>query len=245
MMEEEKPFYIIPAIDLIDGKCVRLKQGDYNQKKVYNENPLEVAKSFEDAGIKRLHLVDLDGAKAKRIVNWKVLERIASHTRLKIDFGGGLRSNEDLMIAFNSGAYQITGGSIAVKSPETFKDWLKSYGADRVILGSDAKSGKIAINGWQEGTDHSLMDFLKDYVIEGVKYTICTDIDKDGMEQGPSFQLYQEILSEIPSLKLIASGGVTSLDDLVQLKEMGLYGAVVGKAIYEGKIQLKDLASFA
>lgn len=244
-MDQEQAFYIIPAIDLIDGKCVRLKQGDYNQKKIYNEHPLEVAKSFEDAGIKRLHLVDLDGAKAKKIVNWKVLEQISSNTQLKIDFGGGLRSNEDLMIAFNSGAYQVTGGSIAVKSPNTFNEWLKNYGADRIILGSDAKAGKIAINGWQEGTSFSVMDFLKDYAIKGVKYTICTDIEKDGMEQGPSFQLYQEILEQIPSLKLIASGGVTSLDDLVKLKEMGLYGAVVGKAIYEGSVQLKDLAKFA
>lgn len=245
MENQQKPFYIIPAIDLIDGKCVRLTQGDYNQKKVYNENPLEVAKSFEDAGIRKLHLVDLDGAKAKRIVNWKVLEQISSNTNLKIDFGGGLRSDEDLQIAFTSGANQVTGGSVAVKSPEVFRKWLHKYGSDRIILGSDAKAGKIAINGWQESTSHSLMDFLQDYVIEGVKYTICTDIEKDGMEQGPSFELYQEILEKLPTLRLIASGGVTSIDDLQRLREIGLHGAIVGKAIYEGKISLKDLAKFA
>jgi len=241
---KQEAFYIIPAIDLIDGKCVRLTQGDYNQKKVYNENPLEVAKSFEAAGIRRLHLVDLDGAKAKKIINWKVLESIATHTQLKIDFGGGLRSDEDLQIAFNSGANQVTGGSIAVKAPRTFRQWLHTYGSNRIILGSDAKSGKIAINGWQEGTDLSLLDFLKDYVDEGVKYTICTDIDKDGMEQGPSFELYRQIKEALPSLRLIASGGVSSIEDLEQLRSLGLYGAVIGKAIYEGHITLQDIADF-
>ena len=244
-MDNKNEFYIIPAIDLIDGKCVRLTQGDYNQKKIYNENPVEVAKSFEDAGIKRLHLVDLDGAKAKKIVNWKVLESISSQTELQIDFGGGLRSHEDLKIAFDSGAYQVTGGSIAVKSPETFESWLSTYGADRIILGSDAKAGKIAINGWQEGTSLDLLDFLKSYVNKGVSYTICTDIEKDGMGQGPSFKLYKEIQEHIPTINLIASGGVSSLDDLNKLREMGIFGAIVGKAIYEGNIQLKDLASFA
>lgn len=242
---KNKEFYIIPAIDLIDGKCVRLKQGDYNQKKVYNENPLEVAKSFEDAGIKRLHLVDLDGAKAKKIVNWKVLEQISSNTQLKIDFGGGLRSDADLKVAFESGAHQVTGGSIAVKSPETFESWLTKFGSEKIILGSDAKAGKIAINGWQEGTEHSVMEFLQNYMAKGVQYTICTDIEKDGMEQGPSFDLYQEIMTQMPELNLIASGGVTTVADLEKLQEMGLYGAIVGKAIYEGSIQLKALADFA
>ena len=238
-------FYIIPAIDLIDGKCVRLTQGDYNQKKVYNENPVEVAKSFEDVGIKRLHLVDLDGAKAKEIVNWKVLEAISSQTNLTIDFGGGVRTDKDIEIAFNSGASQVTGGSIAVNNPQIFEKWLNQYGSEKLILGADAKAGKIAINGWQEGTELPTISFIKQYVEKGVSYAICTDIEKDGMQQGPSFELYNDILKEIPSLKLIASGGVSSIEDLEKLAENGLYGAIVGKAIYEGAISLKELANFA
>jgi len=238
-------FYIIPAIDLIDGKCVRLTQGDYSQKKIYNENPVEVAKSFEDVGIKRLHLVDLDGAKAKHIINWKVLEDISNATSLIIDFGGGVRTDKDIEIAFNSGASQVTGGSIAVKSPEVFEGWLQKYGSEKLILGADAKAGKIAINGWQEGTELEVISFIQKYMEKGVNYAICTDIEKDGMQEGPSFQLYQEILEAVPSLKLIASGGVSSLADLETLKADGLYGAIVGKAIYEGAISLSDLAKFS
>lgn len=237
-------FYIIPAIDLIDGKCVRLTQGDYNQKKIYNENPVEVAKSFEDAGIKRLHLVDLDGAKAKTIVNWRVLEAISNQTNLTIDFGGGIRTDKDIETAFNHGASQITGGSIAVKNPVLFGGWLERYQSEKIILGADAKFGKIAINGWQESTETNVIDFIQNYAEKGIQYAICTDIEKDGMESGPSFKLYNDILKRIPRLKLIASGGVSSLADLEKLKEDGLYGAIVGKAIYEGSISLKDLAKF-
>ena len=236
------PFYIIPAIDLIDGKCVRLTQGDYNQKKVYNEDPVAVAQSFEDAGIMRLHLVDLDGAKAKKIVNWRVLEDIANKTNLHIDFGGGIRSNKDVAIAFDAGARQITGGSIAVKDPETFLGWLDRYGPERIILGADAKAGKIAINGWQESTEQSLSEYIAHYLKKGISYAICTDIEKDGMQQGPSFELYESLLKEHTSLRLIASGGVGSLEDLQKLKQMGLHGAIVGKAIYEGSINLQELA---
>ncbi|MEL6926449.1 MAG: 1-(5-phosphoribosyl)-5-[(5-phosphoribosylamino)methylideneamino] imidazole-4-carboxamide isomerase, partial [Bacteroidota bacterium] len=198
---------IIPAIDIIEGKCVRLTQGDYKQKKVYNENPLEVAKSFEAAGITRLHLVDLDGAKAKHIVNWRVLETIAGQTSLTIDFGGGLKSDEDARIAFEAGAAQITGGSIAVKDPDTFMGWLETYGADKIILGADVKDEKIAISGWQEKTEIDLFDFLADYFQKGLRYVICTDIAKDGLLQGSSVGLYRKINARFPDIKLIASGG--------------------------------------
>ena len=233
--------YIIPAIDIIEGKCVRLTHGDYNQKKIYNENPLEVAKEFEGAGIERLHLVDLDGAKAKHIVNWKVLEKIAAKTNLTIDFGGGIKTNKDAEIAFNSGATQITGGSIAVKDSATFEGWLEKYGSDKIILGADCKDEKIAISGWQETTTHHLFDFLKGYIDKGVQYVICTDIAKDGALQGTSVDLYKKIRNEFPDLKLIASGGVTDMSDVEALTEIGCYGAIIGKAIYEGKIQLKEL----
>lgn len=236
--------YIIPAIDIIDGKCVRLTQGDYNQKKEYNSNPLEVAKSFEDAGLKRLHLVDLDGAKQKKIVNYKVLENIATHTNLIIDFGGGVQSDADIELAFNSGAAQITGGSIAVKNPQLFESWLNRLGREKIILGADVKNKQIAISGWEEKTDLEIITFLKNYVQKGVQYVICTDVSKDGLLQGTSLELYQEIRKEFPDLNLIASGGVTTLDDLKQLKRMGVFGAIVGKAIYEGTIKLKDLAEF-
>ena len=232
---------IIPAIDIIDGKCVRLTQGDYAQKKVYNENPLEVAKEFEAAGITNLHLVDLDGAKASRIINYKVLEKIASQTNLKIDFGGGLKSNEDLKIAFDSGANQITGGTIAVKNPELFLSWLEKYGSEKIILGADVKNEKIATNGWQEESDIELFDFLKIYLESGVEYVICTDISKDGLLQGSAIDLYAKIKSEFPKIKLIASGGVVSIEELEKLKELNMYGAIVGKAIYEGNILLSDL----
>lgn len=235
---------IIPAIDLIDGKCVRLTQGDYNQKKQYNENPLEVAKAFEDAGIKRLHLVDLDGAKQKKIVNHKVLELLTSKTGLIIDFGGGIQSNEDIKLAFDCGASQITGGSIAVKNPELFESWFEKYGGEKIILGADTKSGFIAVSGWQETSEISVLDLIKKYKALGAKYSICTDVAKDGLLQGPSFDLYETILKEFPDLNLIASGGVTTLDDLKKLKAGGLYGAIVGKAFYEGHLSLKDLSTF-
>ena len=233
--------YNIPAIDIIEGKCVRLTQGDYQQKKVYNENPLEVAKQFEGAGIERLHLVDLDGAKASTIINYKVLERIATKTSLKIDFGGGLKSDEDVRIAFESGANQITGGTVAVKMPDLFLSWIEKYGPEKIILGADVKEGKIAISGWQEQSSLELFSFLKDYSSKGIQYVICTDVSKDGMLAGSAVELYTEILSTFPDLKLIASGGISHLEELEQLKEIGCFGAIIGKAIYEGKIALNEL----
>jgi len=231
---------IIPAIDIIDGKCVRLSKGDYNTKKVYNENPLEVAKEFEDNGIQYLHLVDLDGAKSKHIVNYKILETISSQTNLKIDFGGGLKSDEDLKIAFESGANQITGGSIAANNPEVFIKWLTQYGNEKIILGADCMNRKIATNGWLESSELDVVDFIKDYQTKGIDYVICTDIAKDGMLQGTSNDLYKEIINET-NVKLIASGGVATIDDLIKVKEIGCQGAIVGKAIYEGNITLKEL----
>lgn len=232
---------IIPAIDIIDAKCVRLSQGDYAQKKIYNENPLEVAKEFEANGIKRLHLVDLDGAKSSRIVNYKVLENIATHTNLTIDFGGGLKTDEDLRIAFESGASMVTGGSIAVKNRDVFLSWLKKYGSEKIILGADAKNENIAVSGWQEGTSLNLFDFLKGYVAEGVSKIICTDISKDGMLQGSNVDLYVKIKSQFPNLYVIASGGISSIDDILSLNDNGIDAVITGKAIYEGKITLKDL----
>jgi phosphoribosylformimino-5-aminoimidazole carboxamide ribotide isomerase len=234
---------IIPAIDIIEGKCVRLTKGDYSTQKTYNENPLEVAKAFEAHGIAYLHLVDLDGAKAKHIVNHKVLENIASKTQLKIDFGGGLKSDEDLHIAFECGAQQITGGSIAVKEPQVFNQWLKDYGSDKIILGADVKNEWIATDGWTKTSSLSLFDFLEDYQKQGVKYTICTDISKDGMLMGPAFDLYQKILGQT-DLKLIASGGVSSIEDLPRLAALGCEGSILGKAIYENRISLKALEHF-
>jgi phosphoribosylformimino-5-aminoimidazole carboxamide ribotide isomerase len=236
---------IIPAIDIIEGKCVRLTNGDYSTKKIYNENPLEVAKAFEGIGIQYLHLVDLDGAKAKHIVNYKVLEQIASKTTLKIDFGGGLKSDEDLHIAFNSGAKQITGGSIAIKNPKTFEKWLSKYGAVKIILGADCKNEKIAVSGWQEESDIDVIPLIKSYENKGLKYVICTDIAKDGMLEGPSFDLYKRILKESRDIKLIASGGVASIDDLNALEDIGCEGAIIGKAIYEGHIRLSDLETYS
>lgn len=235
---------LIPAIDLIDAKCVRLSQGDYAQTKVYNENPLEVAKAFEDVGIRRLHLVDLDGAKAHHIVNYRVLENIATHTSLEIDFGGGLKSDEDLRIAFECGAKMLTGGSIAVKSPELFEKWLQKYGGERIILGSDVKDEKIAINGWQDKTDIDIWSFLADYQAKGVRKTICTDIAFDGMLAGPSIALYRKIIERFPDLYLIASGGVSGMDDIHCLQEAGLPAVIFGKAIYEGRISLQELSIF-
>ena len=236
---------IIPAIDLIEGKCVRLTQGDYGQKKIYNENPLEVAQQFEDAGLKRLHLVDLDGAKAKKVVNWKVLETIASKTSLHVDFGGGVQSDDDLKIAFESGAKQVTGGSIAVKQPDLFEHWLKTYGGDRIILGADAKNEKIAVSGWEEGTSIWVYDFVEEYVAKGVKYTISTDVAKDGLLQGPSFDLYKNLQDKCPDLNIIASGGIAGIEDVEKLAEMDIYGVIIGKAIYENRISLADLQRFS
>jgi phosphoribosylformimino-5-aminoimidazole carboxamide ribotide isomerase len=231
---------LIPAIDIIQGQCVRLSKGDFNTKKVYNLNPLEVAKSFEDNGIKHLHLVDLDGAKSQHIVNYKILESICTKTNLKVDFGGGLKSDDDLRIAFESGAHQITGGSIAVKQPEIFNTWLQDYGSDKIILGADCKDQKIATSGWLETSALNVISFIKNYEEKGISYVICTDISKDGMLEGTSNELYEKIINET-NVKLIASGGVTNIDDLVQLKALGCEGAIIGKAIYEGKITLKQL----
>lgn len=235
---------IIPAIDIIEGKCVRLSKGDYNTKKIYNENPLEVAKSFQDHGIEYLHLVDLDGAKSKHIVNHKILEQIASKTDLKVDFGGGLKSDKDLEIAFESGANQITGGSIAVKDPEIFQNWLQKYGSDKIILGADAKNRKIAVSGWLEDSDKEIIPFIQNYEEKGAKYVICTDISKDGMLEGPSFDLYEEILSETKNIHLIASGGISEFDELPKLAELGCEGVIIGKAIYEYRISLKQLENY-
>ena len=235
---------IIPAIDIIEGKCVRLSKGDYDTKKVYNENPLEVAKSFQDHGIEYLHLVDLDGAKSKHIVNHKTLEQIASKTDLKVDFGGGLKTDNDLRIAFESGASQITGGSIAVKKPEVFKSWIQDYGKERIILGADARDRKIAVSGWTEESDKEIIPFIQNYENEGVSYVICTDISKDGMLEGPSFGLYEEILNETENIKLIASGGISKFDELPKLAELGCEGVIIGKAIYENRISLKQLENY-
>lgn len=235
---------IIPAIDLIEGKCVRLSQGDYEQKKVYNENPLEVAKMFENAGIRRLHLVDLDGAKANHIVNYAVLEKIATKTNLLVDFGGGLKSDDDLRIAFECGATMITGGSIAVKHPDIFLSWVKKYGAEKIILGADVRNTKIAVGGWQETTDTELFPFLENYISHGISKVICTDISKDGMLMGPSFELYDQMIKAFPEMYLIASGGVSSIDDIEQLQQKQLPAVIVGKAFYEGHISLDDLKNF-
>lgn len=236
--------YIIPAIDIIDGKCVRLTQGDYAQKKIYNEDPLEVAKQYEDVGLNRLHLVDLDGAKAKRIINYPVLEKIASQTSLHIDFGGGLKSDEDLRIAFESGARQITGGTVAVKDEALFLGWLSQHGSERIILGADVKDGYIAVSGWQEKSELELFAFLESYTNQGLKYVICTDIAKDGLLAGSSVDLYRQILERFPEAKLIASGGVTTMAELHLLREIGCFGAIIGKAIYEGNLKLQDLKDF-
>ncbi|AFL85903.1 1-(5-phosphoribosyl)-5-((5-phosphoribosylamino)methylideneamino) imidazole-4-carboxamide isomerase [Belliella baltica DSM 15883] len=236
--------YIIPAIDIIDGKCVRLTQGDYGQKKEYHDSPLEMAKRFEGAGIKRLHLVDLDGAKAKKIINSEVLKSVAFGTSLQVDFGGGVQSDEDIALAFELGAHQLTGGSIAVKNPTLFESWIAKYGGEKIILGADAKDRKIAISGWEETTEMDLIDFIKDYHSKGISYVICTDVAKDGLLQGPSVDLYKEIMQEIPNIKLIASGGVSSVKDLEELQKTGVYGAIVGKAYYEGRISLEELAAF-
>lgn len=233
---------IIPAIDIIDGKCVRLSQGDYNSKTIYNENPLEVAKQFEDAGIRRVHLVDLDGAKAKRIINHKVLEDIAKHTSLVIDFGGGIQSDADIDIAFSAGAAMVTGGSVAAKDRKLFVSWINKYGGDRIILGADSRNGHIAVSGWQEATSLAVVPFVSNYVQYGVSKIVCTDISKDGMLAGPAIDLYKQILSHIPNVYLIASGGVSCKQDILNLEAAGVPAVIMGKAIYENKISLKELA---
>ncbi|MFT6717253.1 MAG: phosphoribosylformimino-5-aminoimidazole carboxamide ribotide isomerase [Saprospiraceae bacterium] len=235
---------IIPAIDIIDGKCVRLTKGDYSQKTTYNENPLEVAQMFENAGFSHLHLVDLDGAKSGHIVNQQVLKTITSNTSLKVDFGGGVKTNEDITLAFECGAQQITGGSIAAKNPEIMSEWIAKYGAEKIILGADVHDKKIAVGGWLETTSLDLFDFLTDYRSKGIEYVICTDISKDGLLQGSANELYAEIMTAFPGIKLVASGGVTTEEDLIELQKIGVYGAIVGKAIYEGRISLETLKKY-
>ncbi len=255
-----KKMRIIPAIDIIGGKCVRLSKGDYSTKKVYNEYPLEVAKQFEDHGISYLHLVDLDGAKSKHIVNHGILEEIAGKTSLSVDFGGGLKTDEDLRIAFESGAEQVTGGSIAVKDKAVFLEWLEKYGADKIILGADAQDEKIAVSGWQESSDEALIPFIQKYQKRGIQYVICTDISRDGMLEGPATGLYKKILKatsvietritsvvediEVPGIKLIASGGISQFEELPELEKIGCEGVIIGKAIYENRIQLKQLENY-
>lgn len=235
---------IIPAIDIINGQCVRLSKGDYNMVKIYSNDPLEVAKSFQDHGVEYLHLVDLDGAKSQGIVNHKVLETLATKTNLKIDFGGGLKTDQDLKIAFESGAKQITGGSIAVKDPQRFLSWIKSYGAHKIILGADAANEKIAISGWLETSSEDLIPYVANYMAKGISDVICTDISKDGMLEGPSIDLYEKMIRELKDIKLIASGGVAKLQDLYDLSAVGCDGAIVGKAIYEDRISLKEIEQF-
>lgn len=234
---------IIPAIDIIDGKCVRLTKGDYATQKTYRDNPLDVAREFEDHGIRYLHLVDLDGARSKHIVNHSVLRQISEGTSLQVDFGGGIKSDEDLRIAFENGAAQITGGSVAQQQPELFLQWLEHYGAERIILGADSHHRRIATQGWQKQSQEDVLDFIASFAAKGVKYVICTDISKDGMLQGPSLELYREILAG-SDIRLIASGGITSMSDLERLQAIGCEGAIIGKAIYEGHIRLNELQTF-
>lgn len=236
---------LIPAIDIIDGKCVRLTKGDYATRKVYNEDPVAVAREFEAYGFGRLHVVDLDGARSKHVVNHRVLERIAGATSLTIDFGGGIKTDEDIRAAFDSGAALVTVGSIAVSAPERFMEWLEHYGADRMILGADTKEGVISINGWKENSTRELLPFLKEYLEAGVRHVLCTEISKDGMLQGPALDLYRRIMTECPQCGLIASGGVSHLNDIKALNEAGIPAVVFGKAIYEGRISLQELADWA
>jgi phosphoribosylformimino-5-aminoimidazole carboxamide ribotide isomerase len=235
---------IIPAIDIIDGKAVRLTKGDYSQKKIYNEDPLEVAKMFEASGIQRLHLVDLDGAKQKRIFNQKVLESIATKTKLKIDFGGGVQSDHDIQLAFDSGAHQVTGGSVAVKNPKMFEGWLLKYGVEKIILGADVLNGRITVSGWLEDSAWSLDDFLMKYAALSIKYVISTDVSKDGVLAGPAVDLYKDMVEKFPGLEVIASGGVSNMDDILELDKLPLNGVIVGKAIYENRISLKEVERF-
>jgi phosphoribosylformimino-5-aminoimidazole carboxamide ribotide isomerase len=236
---------IIPAIDIIDGKCVRLTHGDYDQKKIYNEHPLEVARQFEDAGLQRLHLVDLDGAKAGQVKNWKVLETIAGKTSMVVDFGGGIKAEKDVQIVFDSGAALATVGSMAVKEKETFVQWLQKFGADKFLLGADVKKEKLTISGWAEQTEIWIYDFIEDYRQQGIQQIFCTDVAKDGALEGPSTELYKSIIEKFPDLHFIASGGVSSIDDVYQLQDIGCKGVIIGKAIYEGRISLAELKTFA
>lgn len=235
---------LIPAIDIIDGKCVRLSQGDYDKVKEYSASPADVAKEMEDHGITRLHVVDLDGAKSKHVVNWRTLEQIANATRLVIDFGGGVKTDDDLRIVFDCGAQMVTGGSIAVKEPETFQRWLLKYGPEKIILGADVKEGKVAVSGWLEDSDNELMAFLGHYTQQGVQKVICTEISRDGMLQGPAISLYKDVLAQYPDLHLIASGGVSSMEDIEALAEAKVPGVIFGKALYEGRITFTDIEKF-
>lgn len=235
---------IVPAIDIIDGKCVRLTQGDYAQKIEYYKDPLEVARRFEDHGLQYLHLVDLDGARQKHVVNHKVLHRIASATKLSVDFGGGIKSGEDIRIVFENGATQATIGSVAVTDPDLFESWIKAYGPDKIILGADAKDGKIAVAGWQDITDKDIFDFFAEYQKKKVEYVLCTDISRDGMLQGTAIELYEQLVAKFPDFKIIASGGVTKADEIDTLNEKGLFAVIIGKAIYEGRIILKELEKY-
>jgi len=235
--------YIIPAIDIINGKCVRLSKGDYSSKKEYSSDPLSVAKDYENAGLNKLHLVDLDGAKKRQVVNFNVLELIAKETGLEIDFGGGIQSNEDIKRVFDAGANQVTAGSVAIRQPDLLAEWLKTWGVEKIILGADVNGDKVAIGAWEEDSDYTWRDFLKEKLSLGIIYIISTDVQKDGMLEGPSFDLYRQMSTEFSELKVVASGGVSSKDDLLKLESMGLYGAIVGKAFYEGRISLEDLSA--
>lgn len=235
---------IIPAIDIIDGKCVRLSQGDYDTKKIYNESPVDVAKEFEANGVRRLHMVDLDGAKQGKIINIKTLEAVAEQTKLIIDFGGGIKRTEDVEAVLNAGAAMINIGSIAVKQPELVEDWIKQFGASKILLGTDVKNENIMINGWQQAADINIINYISAYVNRGVNQIFCTDISKDGLLQGTSIELYKKILNAFPQLHLIASGGITSIDDIEELNTIGCAGAIIGKALYEGRIQLHELKKY-
>lgn len=236
--------FIIPAIDLIEGKCVRLSKGDFSTSKIYNENPLEVAKAFEAIGIKRLHLVDLDGARAGRVINYSILESIATNTTLQIDFGGGVKTEEDLRIVFESGASQVTGGTIAVKSPSTFELWLQKYGPEKIILGADFENNQVVINGWQEASQLELFEFIGAYRQKGIQYCIPTDVSRDGLLEGSAVTTYQQLIATFPDIHFIASGGITTIAEIQVLQDSHCYGAIIGKAIYEGRIKLKDLTPF-
>lgn len=236
---------IVPAIDIIDGKCVRLSKGDYNAQKTYSDSPLDVALRFQDAGIRRLHLVDLDGARSKHIVNYPVLEAITTHTDLTVDFGGGIKSTADLDTALGCGAAMVTVGSTAVTDPDLMMRWISDFGQEHIILGADARDGKISVNGWKEDSILTLSDFIRDYMNKGITQVLCTDINRDGMLQGPAVELYRSLLKEFPGIKLIASGGVSSVEDLIDLKEAGLPAAIVGKAYYEGRITLEQLSKLS
>ena len=236
---------IIPAIDIIDGKCVRLTKGDYNACKTYSDNPLDMALRFQDAGLRRLHLVDLDGARSKHIVNYPTLEKITGHTDLAVDFGGGIKATSDLETALGCGAAMVTVGSTAVTDPGLIGRWIEDFGQEHIILGADTRDGRISVNGWKEDSTLSLNDFIRDYMQKGITQVLCTDINRDGMLQGPSVELYQSLLKEFPGIRLIASGGVSSIQDLIDLKEAGLPAAIVGKAYYEGRITLEQLSQLS